>query len=299
MDLFGPIPVTSLGGMIQPNVSYFKIFGSKCFIHNNGKNHLTAFDAKSDEGIFLGYSSISKAYRVFNKRTLNVEESIHVIFDEDLTIDVATNTHQLSDLLQEIQLDNDNQDESEDEASPPTRTLQSHEPELVDPVVEDLNIDQSVDTHQTHTVEDIEEQHHETTELYQNNVTSQDPEAQVISGNQSNTRLKWSKKYPLNFVLGNPLAPLRTRGQMIKELLHATFISQEEPKKIEEALADSCWIDAMQEELNQFTKNAVWDLVSRPTHQSVIGTRWVFRNKLNEEGTVVRNKPRLVAQGYR
>ncbi|XP_073152552.1 uncharacterized protein [Henckelia pumila] len=190
MDLFGPIPVTSLGGM-------------------------------------------SKAYRVFNKRTLNVEESIHVIFDEDLTIDVATNTHQLSDLFQEIQLDNDNQDESEDEASTPTKTLQSPEPELVDPVVEDLNIDQSVDTHQTHIVEDIEEQHHKTTELDQNNVTSQDPEAQVISGNQSNTRLKWSKKHPLNSVIGNPLAPLRTRGQMIKELLHAAFISQEEPKKIE------------------------------------------------------------------
>ncbi|XP_073138695.1 uncharacterized mitochondrial protein AtMg00820-like [Henckelia pumila] len=78
-----------------------------------------------------------------------------------------------------------------------------------------------------------------------------------------------------------------------------TTISQEEPKKIEDALDDSCWIEAMQEELNQFTRNAVWDLVPRPTHQSVIGTRWVFRNKLNEEETVVRNKARLVAQGYR
>ncbi|XP_073119945.1 uncharacterized protein [Henckelia pumila] len=283
----------------QPNVSYFKIFGSKCFIHNNGKSHLTAFDAKSDEGIFLGYSSISKAYRVFNKRTLNVEESIHVIFDEDLTTDVATNTHQLSDLFQEIQLDNDDQDKSEDEASPPTRTLQSPEPKLVDPVVEDLNSDQPVDIHRTRTIEYIEEQHHETTERDQNNVNSQDPKAQVISENQSSTKLKWSKKHPLSSVIGNPIAPLRTRGQMIKELFHAAFISQEEPKKIEEALADSCWIDAMKEELNQFTRNAVWDLVPRPTHQSVIGTRWVFRNKLNEEGTVVRNKARLVAQGYR
>ncbi|XP_073122005.1 uncharacterized protein [Henckelia pumila] len=188
---------------------------------------------------------------------------------------------------------------SEDEASTPTRTLQSPEPELVDPAVEDLNIDQTVDTYQTHTIEDIREKHHETTELDQTNITSQDPEAQVISGNQSNTRLKWSKKHPLNSVIGNPLAPLWTRGQIIKELLHAAFISQEEPKKIEEALADSCWIDAMQEELNQFTRNAVWDLVPRPTHQSVIGTQWVFRNKLNEEGTVVRNKAKLVAQGYR
>ena len=65
-----------------PNISYFHAFGCKCFVHNNGKKTLGKFDAKSDEGIFLGYSSISKAYRVFNKRLEKVEESIHVIFDE-------------------------------------------------------------------------------------------------------------------------------------------------------------------------------------------------------------------------
>ncbi|MDQ9476216.1 hypothetical protein RF074_11505, partial [Serratia marcescens] len=65
-----------------PNVKYFKIFGSDCFVHNNGKDHLTAFDAKADIGIMVGYSSISKAYRVFNKRTLTIEESLHVEFDE-------------------------------------------------------------------------------------------------------------------------------------------------------------------------------------------------------------------------
>ncbi|XP_073138774.1 uncharacterized protein [Henckelia pumila] len=201
MDLFGPIPVTSLGGMRQPNVSYFKIFGSKCYIHNNGKSHLTAFDAKSNEGIFLGYSSISKAYRVFNKRTLNVEESVHIVFGEDLINDVATNTHQLSDLFQEIQLDIDSQNESEDEVSPPIRTLQYPEPELVDSVVEDHNITQPIDGHQTHTVENIEEQHHETqdlhphfeeTEVNQDNMTNQDLETQVISGYHPNTRFKWS-----------------------------------------------------------------------------------------------------------
>ncbi|KAK6119767.1 hypothetical protein DH2020_046489 [Rehmannia glutinosa] len=54
----------------------------------------------------------------------------------------------------------------------------------------------------------------------------------------------------------------------------------------------------MQEELNQFERNKVWELVQRPTHQNVIGTKWVFRNKMNEEGSVVRNKARLVAKGY-
>ncbi|KAK6124940.1 hypothetical protein DH2020_041315 [Rehmannia glutinosa] len=54
----------------------------------------------------------------------------------------------------------------------------------------------------------------------------------------------------------------------------------------------------MQEELNQFERNKVWELVQRPTHQNVIGSKWVFRNKINEEGSVLRNKARLVAKGY-
>ncbi|XP_075076486.1 putative mitochondrial protein AtMg00820 [Nicotiana tabacum] len=54
----------------------------------------------------------------------------------------------------------------------------------------------------------------------------------------------------------------------------------------------------MQEELNQFSKNQVWKLIPKPDNVSVIGTKWVFRNKLNEDGKVIRNKARLVAQGY-
>ena len=55
---------------------------------------------------------------------------------------------------------------------------------------------------------------------------------------------------------------------------------------------------AMQEELNQFKRNDVWILIERPNNHSVIGTKWVFRNKMNEDGIVTRNKARLVAQGY-
>ena len=65
----------------KPNISYFKAFGCKCFILNT-KDNLGKFDAKSDVGIFLGYSTSSKAFRVFNKRTMVLKESIHVIFDE-------------------------------------------------------------------------------------------------------------------------------------------------------------------------------------------------------------------------
>ena len=64
------------------NLSHLRVFGCKCFVLNNGKDKLGKFDTKADDGIFLGYSSNSKAYRVFNKQTLKVKEFIHVAFDE-------------------------------------------------------------------------------------------------------------------------------------------------------------------------------------------------------------------------
>jgi len=67
---------------------------------------------------------------------------------------------------------------------------------------------------------------------------------------------------------------------------------------MQEELSDDGWILAMQEELNQFQRNDVWDLVPKPLQKNIIGTKWVFRNKLNEQGEVTRNKARLVAQGY-
>lgn len=66
----------------KPNISYFRVFGCKCFILNNRKDNLGKFDAKFYEEILLGYSSTSKAYRVYNHRTTFSEESIHVAFDE-------------------------------------------------------------------------------------------------------------------------------------------------------------------------------------------------------------------------
>ena len=66
----------------KSNINYFHIFGYKYFILNKKKDNLKKFDAKSDKGIFLGYSASSKIYKIFNKHTLVVEESIHIIFDK-------------------------------------------------------------------------------------------------------------------------------------------------------------------------------------------------------------------------
>ena len=72
-----------------------------------------------------------------------------------------------------------------------------------------------------------------------------------------------------------------------------------EPQKVFEALEDDDWLDAMNEELHNFKRNNVWTVVERPKDcQNVIGTKWVFKNKCDANGIVVRNKARLVAQGY-
>ena len=78
---------------------------------------------------------------------------------------------------------------------------------------------------------------------------------------------------------------------------HYLFVSPLKPRRMEEALDDPDWMIAMQEELNNFTRNEVRFLVERPK-QNVIGTKWVFRNKQDEHGVVTRNKARLVAQGF-
>ena len=77
------------------------------------------------------------------------------------------------------------------------------------------------------------------------------------------------------------------------------FVSLVEPKNNEEVSSDEYWIIAMQEELNQFVRNNVWKLVSPPTDYPIIGIKWMFRNKFDDMGNIVRNKARLVAQGYR
>ena len=65
-----------------PNIKHLKVFGCRCFVLNNGKEYLRTFQSKADEGVFLGYSMNSKAYRVYNKRTKKIEESVHVVFYE-------------------------------------------------------------------------------------------------------------------------------------------------------------------------------------------------------------------------
>nr|GFB36805.1 hypothetical protein [Tanacetum cinerariifolium] len=91
-------------------------------------------------------------------------------------------------------------------------------------------------------------------------------------------------------------------SQMFNKDFHtcmfACFLLQEDPKRIHQALKDPSWIEAMQEELLQFKMQKVWILVDLPYGKRAIGTKWVYRNKKDKRGIVIRNKARLVAQGH-
>ncbi|XP_070034596.1 uncharacterized mitochondrial protein AtMg00820-like [Nicotiana tomentosiformis] len=88
---------------------------------------------------------------------------------------------------------------------------------------------------------------------------------------------------------------MKTRGAL-KKKANVALISQIEPKKVEKALKDSSRVQAMQDELTQFDKNQVWELLPKPANAAIVGTKRVFRNKLNRDGKVIQNKARLVAQ---
>ncbi|GJT22777.1 putative ribonuclease H-like domain-containing protein [Tanacetum coccineum] len=90
----------------------------------------------------------------------------------------------------------------------------------------------------------------------------------------------------------------RTNHKDLQNCLFACFLSQEEPKKVIHALKDPSWIKVIQEELLQFKLQEVWTLADLPNGKRAIGTKWVFRNKKDERGIVIRNKARLVAHGY-
>ncbi|GKA51056.1 putative ribonuclease H-like domain-containing protein, partial [Tanacetum coccineum] len=90
----------------------------------------------------------------------------------------------------------------------------------------------------------------------------------------------------------------RTNHKDYQNCLFSCFPSQKEPKKVIQALEDPSWVEAMQEELLQFKLQKVWTLVNLPNSKRAMGTKWFFRNKKDERGIVVRNKARLVAQGY-
>nr|GEY69255.1 hypothetical protein [Tanacetum cinerariifolium] len=236
----------------KPSVKFFYIFGSLCYIVRDGEN-LDKMKEKCDACIFVGYSTQSRAYRVFNKRTRVIVETIHVNFEElpqmvsDHVTGIVTTSNEL-DLLFSPMFD-----------------------ELLDGSTQVVSKSSTVTT--ADAPNQCQQQH--TTPL--NTQTTPEPTCQVLTQaptvtsteniNQAETITKNAQVeddefinifyHPLEQVIGNPSQSVRTRRQLEPDgemCMFALTVSRTEPKNIKEAMADSAWIESMKEELHQFDR---------------------------------------------
>ncbi|XP_074298014.1 uncharacterized protein LOC141628816 [Silene latifolia] len=276
----------------KPNISHFRCFGSKCYVHNNGKNNLGKFDPRSDEAVFIEYSNESKAYKFYNKRTVCFEESVHVIFDETNVINVEL---QDDDDFQ-IGFVRDDPPELEVKPSSLEGTGAEHSTNSWE-----MNRTQTCLVVKNHQVQaTLNRQLHRLMRQFrlpnrtESRTVQSTPELETFVPR----RWKHQSSHPMDNILTVIHEGVKTRSLLKKICAHYSFLSELEPSNINDALTDPDWVIAMQKEINQFERSKVWHLEPRPRDRSVIGTKWVFRNKLDDAGVIVRNKARLVVQGY-
>ena len=267
-----------------PKVSHFRVFGCKCFILKKG--NLDKFESRSSDGLFLGYALQGRAYRVLNLDTNRIEETCEVTFDETMpcfsSAFECAGDYEIGQSIFEDEvdgLDNDDDDVIEDpamlEATPiqtPSSTIDDGPSELFTSTADPAAI--PIVDHEPATIEG------EATSVRTapRHIQRRHPPQQMIGNlNERTTRYK-------------------SRNQCV--LAHSAFVASFEPRDVGHALSDSNWVNAMHEELENFERNQVWVLVDPPFSCKPIGTKWVFKNKQGEDGLVVRNKARLVAQGF-
>ncbi|KAI3762582.1 hypothetical protein L1987_53016 [Smallanthus sonchifolius] len=284
----------------------------------------TKFSAKEIEGIFLGYVANSTTKRVYNKEARQVEEWFHIdcsnrsfpqmAIGPDWAFDYENlfkSFHLPSDISPvEAAVLYDLCQDAYNSGFLPTAVPHSSVPSTSAP---DPN-DASCSGTQESDSEDENDQGEIPTNLdlgipvnqdlsYQSDTTQVDmlPVPEVAS-------IKELKAHPISNIIGNLHDGVRTRSTLDNSCLytcfneigvfdvcsHSCFISQVELKNVEMALSNNNWIEAMQEELAQFDKLKVWNLVDLPKGMYPIGTKWVFKCKKDDRGVVVRNKARLV-----
>nr|GEZ38176.1 retrovirus-related Pol polyprotein from transposon TNT 1-94 [Tanacetum cinerariifolium] len=286
----------------KPSVKFFHIFGSVCYIVRDGEN-LEKMKEKGDECIFVGYSTQSRAYRVFNKRTRVIMESIHVNFDELPQmasvvliphLNVVSKSSPVSAADAPYQRQQPTTPLNNHTTPAPTCTTSNELDLLFSLMFDELLNGSSKVVSKSSAVSAVDaptQRQHPITPL--NNHTTHAPTCQnpsiattVISSeninqagpNAENVQVRWTKDHPLEQVIGNPSQSIRTRRQL-------------------ESDADMCMF-ALTEELHQFDRLDVWELVDRPLYTNIINLKWLWKNKRDEENTVIRNKSRLVAKGY-
>ncbi|GJS09992.1 putative ribonuclease H-like domain-containing protein [Tanacetum coccineum] len=333
----------------KPDLTFFRVFGALCYPANDSEN-LGKFQAKADIGIFVGYAPSRKGYRIYNKRTRRLMETIHVTFDEmhqsmapvhmssgpapfimtpgQLKSGLAPTDKELEMLFQPMfdeHLEQSRVNEPVPSATefnaqvvPPGTSLsttiaQDAPSTSASSSTSDIHLPVQ---HQEIAEEPIQEDTpiiHDVLPPSHNLVTGDPGSAQSSSGNVNAAEpnqvnyppdhlRRWTKDHPLDNIVGNPSRPVSTRKQLASDALWCCFhteLSRVEPKNFKMAVIEDCWFQAMQDEIHEFDRLEVWELVPRPIYVMVIALKWIYKVKLDEYGDVLKNKARLVAKGYR
>ncbi|GJT28923.1 retrovirus-related pol polyprotein from transposon TNT 1-94 [Tanacetum coccineum] len=276
--------------------------------------------------LFSWAEAIATGYRVYNMRTRLIVESIHLKFDEIKEMSETSIDNDTSGLVPQRQKvsDYDNSDlapqlqnvfpsadttaPSQQELdllfdTPPTTNIQSP----TEPTTTTINV--HAKENNDNQAEDTQVQHDELSNPFYKPIREiAESSSRNIDNSNMHTfyqphdsKYRWTKDYSLSQVHGNPTKPVQTRRQLATDLemcMFALTVSIAESKTIKDAMADSAWIEAMQEELHQFDRLQVWELIGKPFGNNVIKLKWLWKNKKDEDQTIIHNKARLVAKGY-
>jgi hypothetical protein len=243
----------------KPTVSYFRVFGSKCFILiKRGRN--SKFAPKAVEGFLLGYDSNTRAYRVFNMSTRLVEVSYDIVFDEtngsqveQVDLDELDDEESPCVALRNISIGDVCPKESEE---PPQAQDQPSSSKQASPPTQDE------DQAQEEEDEDQDNEPPQEKDINQGgDEDDQDKEDDQEIRDQRPPHLRVHKAIqrdrPINSILGDIHKGVTTISRVAHLCEHYSFVSSIEPYMIEDALRDPYWVVAMQEELNNFTRNEV------------------------------------------
>ncbi|GJZ07319.1 retrovirus-related pol polyprotein from transposon TNT 1-94 [Tanacetum coccineum] len=255
-----------------PNINFLHVFGCPVYIHNH-KDHLGKFDEKADDGYLLGYSLVSKAFRVFNIRRQQTEETYHITFDESL------------DAIKFSKPSVDNINIAKNERYPPDEYLHPYEPsqryqtnsndvsfiepyECPEPVVLETEVssDQNGQTDQNDH-NDQNDQSVQNDEILNDDHSkhSNHTNDEQIIDNLPNTK---------DIQISEHSSSPRVEDTLVQDIIPILNPPLPIPSVVFEALKHPGWVDAMQDELNQFARNKVWTLVPAPYDKTIIGLKW-------------------------
>ncbi|GKC59151.1 retrovirus-related pol polyprotein from transposon TNT 1-94 [Tanacetum coccineum] len=259
----------------KSDLSFFHVFDSLCYPTNDHDN-LGKFDAKADIGIFVGYVPAKKAFRIYNRRTRIIIETIHVTFNE-LTA-MASEQFSSGPGLQHMTPATSSprlvsNPISQQPCIPPIRNDWDR---LFQPMFDEyFNPPPAV-------VSPVQEAPASKAEVLADSLVS-------TSIDQDAPSIKFSAEANM---ISDPSRSVSTRKQLHTDAMWCyfdAFLTSVEPKNFKQAMIEPSWIDALQEEIHEFERLEVWELVPCPDNVFLIKLKWIYKVKIDESGGVLKN----------